>query len=166
MSHSLASHVEHPAKNTSSITTADVRTWLQSIEVGHGAPDYLSEDVEWMTSCPTDGPMGQTSPTSGVFRGKKALLEGHFLPLWSRFIETPQYKFVDVFVQPSEMNDPSERHLTKSVIEMKSTGVLKSNGKDWVNYHSAILHWDNETRKVVRVRSYLDSAAVKLAFED
>ncbi|KAG8989935.1 hypothetical protein FRB95_004994 [Tulasnella sp. JGI-2019a] len=167
MSHSCAPFVERSAKNASPIASTDVRTWLQDLESGTalGWKDRMDDDIEWMSTCPADGPLGQTCPTSGVFRGKDSTIKDLFMPMWARFIEKPKYEFTDIFVQPSEMNDPSERHLTKAVIEMKATGIMKSNGKDWVNYHCAVLHWDNETQKVIKVRSYLDSAAVNKAFE-
>lgn len=42
---------------------------------------------------------------------------------------------VDVFVQPSERNDASQGGITKALVEMKGTAVLK-NGKRWDNYYA------------------------------
>lgn len=43
---------------------------------------------------------------------------------------------VDVLVQQSESNAPSERHLTKAVVEWHAHGTLKKNGKGWDNYYA------------------------------
>lgn len=79
-------------------------------------------------------------------------------PLWTLFVEPIKYTLsepssnpvwqqpiltfvasADVIVQPSEQNDPSERHLTKAVILMKGTAVLKKTGGEWENHYSCVL---------------------------
>lgn len=43
-----------------------------------------------------------------------------------------------IYTQPSESNDPGERHITKAVVEMKETATLKKTGKQWDNYYSSV----------------------------
>ncbi|KAG8843579.1 hypothetical protein FRB96_003904 [Tulasnella sp. 330] len=67
---------------------------------------------------------------------------------------------------PAELNEASERHRTKAVVEMKGSAVLKSNGKKWNNYFAYVAQFDNTSKKIVKVKVYQDSAAVNKAFEE
>ncbi|KAG8842677.1 hypothetical protein FRB96_004830 [Tulasnella sp. 330] len=121
---------------------ADIRAWFTEVQNGTKTfqdvfKERVADNVEWTVTCPGDGPLGKTTPIA-----------------------------VDILVQPSENNDPSERHLTKAVVEWHGTGTLKKNGKGWDNYYALVFLIDNETKKAIRIRSYMDSAAVNIAFEE
>ncbi|KAG8873073.1 hypothetical protein FRB98_009212 [Tulasnella sp. 332] len=127
--------------NNSPFTASEIRAWFTDIQNGTRTfrdvmEEHVDENVEWTVTCPGDGDLGKTTPIA-----------------------------VDVLVQPSENNEPSERHLTKAVVEWHGTGTLKKSSKGWDNYYAWVFHFDNESRRAVRIRSYLDSAAVNIAFE-
>ncbi|KAG9011265.1 hypothetical protein FRB94_003273 [Tulasnella sp. JGI-2019a] len=154
----------------SGITLEDVRKWAKDMEnwnLKRLFEETFDENVEWTFSSPSDGPLGQTSPVSGVYTSREQVMKHIVTPIMARFVE-PRFKYelIDLFIQPSEMNDPAERHLTKAVVELKASGVLKKNRQDWVNYIAYILHFDNQTKKVVKLKSYQDSAAINKAFEE
>lgn len=58
--------------NESSITATDVRTWFKALEIGNAATfidEIIDENVDWVSFCPGDGPLGKTTPISGMYYG-------------------------------------------------------------------------------------------------
>ncbi|KAG9011262.1 hypothetical protein FRB93_003063 [Tulasnella sp. JGI-2019a] len=189
MAQSLSTQ-EIPSLKHSPVTLDEVRNW--SMEMVNGnvmklLQENVDENVEWTFSPPADGPLGKTYPTAGVYTSRDHVLKEAMMPLLARFVE-PRIDFelsrspsaqaaasfmslifstaVDLFLQPSEMNDPSERHLTKAVVQLKGSAILKKNGQGWNNYTAYILHFDNQTKKVLKARVYQDTAAINKAFEE
>ncbi|KAG8846467.1 hypothetical protein FRB96_001991 [Tulasnella sp. 330] len=119
------------------ITTEEVRTWFSGLKNSNTAMEFIHEHVDenviWTEICPGDGPLGQTTPTAGTYSSRTAFLLGGLAPIGPLFEDGIQLELVDVFVQPSENNDASDRHLTKAVVETKGTGVM-TNGKGWSNH--------------------------------
>jgi len=153
---------------SSPITAADVRAWFKGMENATDAPkvlqDHVAQDVEWMVICPGDGPLGKTTPIAGLHHTQDDFKKGTLFPMMSLFESGVKMEIVDVFVQPSENNEASQRGITKAVVEMKGTAVMK-NGKGWSSDYAWVMHFDNETKKAVRYNSYLDSAAVNIAVD-
>ncbi|KAG8870328.1 hypothetical protein FRB98_001735 [Tulasnella sp. 332] len=94
------------------------------------------------------------------------MVQEALVPLLARFEGPINFEIIDVFVQPAELNEASERHRTKAVVEMKGSAVLKSNGKKWNNHFAYVAQFDNTSKKIVKVKVYQDSAAVNKAFEE
>ncbi|KAG8998003.1 hypothetical protein FRB94_010790 [Tulasnella sp. JGI-2019a] len=153
---------------SNAITTEDVRTWFRGLENAQDTlkvmQQYVDENVVWTISTSADGPLGKTTPISGTYDSREAFVKGAMAPLLPLFTDGIHLSLTDVIVQPSENNDPSDRHLTKAVVEMKGTATMKS-GKDWNNDYAWVIYFNNETKKAVRVKTYFDSAAVNKAFE-
>ncbi|KAG8845629.1 hypothetical protein FRB96_002315 [Tulasnella sp. 330] len=159
---------------TEPITVEQLHFWAKEMENGNLArvlQEEVDENVESMFSSPADGPLGKTSPTSGwrVYYSRSAHEGRDGATLRSlclaHAIKLVLYT-VDILIQPPEMNPPSERHMTKAVFEMKSSATLKSTRKGWTNCYAYVFHFNNDTKKVVKIKVYQDSAAVNRAFED
>ncbi|KAG9013200.1 hypothetical protein FRB94_003270 [Tulasnella sp. JGI-2019a] len=169
MAQSLSTQ-EIPSLKHSPVTLDEVRNW--SMEMVNGnvmklLQENVDENVEWTFSPPADGPLGKTYPTAGVYTSRDHVLKEAMMPLLARFVEPRiDFELIDLFLQPSEMNDPSERHLTKAVVQLKGSAILKKNGQGWNNYTAYILHFDNQTKKVLKARVYQDTAAINKAFEE
>ncbi|KAG9013205.1 hypothetical protein FRB94_003275 [Tulasnella sp. JGI-2019a] len=132
-----------PTRNTSTpktgpITVQDIREWAREMENGDVIKlmqENIDDNVEWTLSTPANGPLGKTSPTAGVYTSRDQVFEGIMAPHAEHLTDEPiKFELIDCFIQPSGLNDPAERHLTKAVLEIKESAVLKNSGKDWVNY--------------------------------
>ncbi|KAG8841876.1 hypothetical protein FRB96_006706 [Tulasnella sp. 330] len=159
-----------PSLHPSSISLEDVRNWTKVLETGHWRElmqEHVDANVEWTHIAPADGPLGKTTPLTGVYNSREEIMEEGLGPIMSRFVDSRiDFEIVDVFIQPSQMNDVSECHLTKAIFELKGSGVLKNSGQRWNNYYAGVWHFDNTTKRAVKVRMYQDSAAANKAFED
>ncbi|KAG8988967.1 hypothetical protein FRB94_014790 [Tulasnella sp. JGI-2019a] len=159
---------------TNPLTASEIRGWFTDIQNGDKTfgelmQQHVDENVEWTVTCPGDGPLGKTTPIAGVYHSREAFSKSTMGPggLFSKLTEGIKVKeVIDVLVQPSQCSNPSECHLTKAVVEWHGTGTIKKTGKGWDNYYAWVFHFNNESKKAVRVRAYLDSAAVNLAFEE
>ncbi|KAG8842659.1 hypothetical protein FRB96_004934 [Tulasnella sp. 330] len=152
----------------SPITATHVRTWFKGMENATDAPkvlqEHVDENVEWMVINPGDGPLGKTTPIAGLYHSREEFMKGALFPLIAPFKDGIKMEIIDVFVQPSEHNDDSQRGITKALVQMKGTAMMK-NSKGWNNYYAWVLHFNNSTKKVIKYTSYLDSAAVNIALE-
>ncbi|KAG9013202.1 hypothetical protein FRB94_003272 [Tulasnella sp. JGI-2019a] len=169
MAQSLATQ-EIPSMKSSPITLEYLRGVAKDMENGHMArvhQECIDENVEWTFSPPADGPLGKTHPIAGVYSSRDQVINDAWAPLFTRFVE-PRLKFeiADIFLQPPEMNDPSERHLTKATVQLKMSAVLKKNGQDWCSHSVYILRFDNQTKKIIKMMVYHDTAAINKAFEE
>ncbi|KAG8871834.1 hypothetical protein FRB98_000468 [Tulasnella sp. 332] len=138
MSQSLSTQIT-PSLKPSPISVEDVRSWTKVMEGGNWSKlmqDSVDAKVEWMHISPADGPLGKTTPVSGVYNSGEEVIEQALRPILAQFVDSHiKFEILDVFIQPSEMNDASERHLTKAVFEMKGSAIMKKNGKGWNNYY-------------------------------
>jgi len=149
------------------ITLEDVRQFTQEMESGNIAKlveETFDENIEWEPAPPYAQDLEKPSLTGA---SRVQIAREARAPLIARFVD-PEIKFetVDICIQPPELNDPSERHLTKAVVQMKGSAVLKKSGKNWTNYSAHVLYYDNATKKVVKARVYQDTAAINRALEE
>ncbi|KAG9011263.1 hypothetical protein FRB94_003271 [Tulasnella sp. JGI-2019a] len=169
MAQSLATQ-EIASLKSNLVTLEDVRGLAKDMENGNMKrvfEECIDENVEWTFSPPADGTLGKTHPLAGVYTSRDQVLNEALAPFHARFTERwLKFETMDIFFQPSQMNDPSEHHLTKATLQMKGSAVLKKNGQNWCTHSVYIMHFDNQTKKVVKIMAYHDTAAINQVFED
>jgi len=150
------------------ITESDIRAWFQGMPDGLPTSmkliaEYIDENVEWTLTCTGDGPLGKTSPIAGVYRSRDDWVKGVVVPLNAVFTEPLKFTLADVTIQSTEASGSSD--ITKAVVEIKSSSIVKKTGIPVEIYSCWVMHFSNDTKKAIRVRAYMDSAAVKTVME-